>query len=81
MAALDEHRAWVDGTQAGRDRRRSRLAEEIRDTLREALIDAAVTDLGATIDAAVHEVATRVIDPYTATEVLVKAFRAGKNPQ
>jgi GTPase len=80
MAALDEHRAWVDGTQAGRDRRRSRLAEEVRDSLREALIDAAVTDLAATIDAAVQEVATRVIDPYTATEHLVKAFRE-RNPR
>ena len=78
MAALDEHRAWVEGTQAGQDRRRIRLAEEVRDTLREALIDAAVADLGTAIDAAVHEVAARITDPYTATERLVDAFRAAR---
>ena len=78
MAALDEHRAWVEGTQAGQDRTQIRLAEEVRETLREALIDAAVTDLGTTIDAAVHEVAARITDPYTATERLVEAFRAAR---
>jgi LAO/AO transport system kinase len=78
MAALDEHRAWVEGTQAGRDRTQIRLAEEVRETLREALIDAAVADLGTTIDAAVHEVAARITDPYTATERLVDAFRAAR---
>jgi LAO/AO transport system kinase len=78
MAALDEHRAWVEGTQAGQDRTQIRLAEEVREALREALIDAAVTDLGTTIDAAVHEVAARIIDPYTATERLVEAFRAAR---
>jgi LAO/AO transport system kinase len=74
--ALDRHRAWVDGTEAGRARRRLRLAEEVRDALREALIDAATHDLGAQIDAAVREVDARAVDPYTATERLVEAFRA-----
>jgi LAO/AO transport system kinase len=74
--ALDRHRAWVDGTEAGRARRRARLAEELRDALREALIDAAVHDLGARIDAALRDVEARTIDPYTATERLVDSFRA-----
>jgi LAO/AO transport system kinase len=78
MAALDAHRAWVEGTQAGRDRTQIRLAEEVRETLREALIDEAVADLGPTIDAAVREVAARITDPYTATERLVEAFRAAR---
>jgi len=76
MKALDAHRAWVDGTQAGQDRRKARLAEELRETLREALIDAAVHDLGPRIDEALHAVEVRGVDPYTATERLVDAFRA-----
>src|SRR5262249_35814054 len=35
--ALEKHRAWCDGTERGRTRRRARLAEEVRDGLREAL--------------------------------------------
>ncbi len=76
VAGLARHRAWVEGTEAGRARRRLRLAEEIRDTLREALIDAAVADLGERIDAAVREVESRAVDPYTATERLIATFRA-----
>jgi LAO/AO transport system kinase len=76
VAALDGHRAWVDGTEAGRARRKARLTEEVRDALREVLIDAATHDLGPQIDAAVREVDARAIDPYTATERLVEAFRA-----
>ncbi len=76
MAALHAHRAWVESTEAGRARRKLRLAEEMRETLREALIDAAVHDLGHRVDEAVLEVETRGVDPYTATERLVEAFRA-----
>jgi LAO/AO transport system kinase len=75
-AALERHRAWADGTEAGRARRRARLAEEMRDALREALIDAAVDDLRPAIEAAVRDVEARTVDPYTATERLVEAFRS-----
>jgi len=74
--ALDAHRAWVDGTAAGRARRHARLREEVRETLREALIDAATEDLGPRIDAVASAVDAREVDPYTATEQLVAAFRA-----
>lgn len=73
--ALDAHRAWVEGTVAGRARREARLAEELREGLREALIEAAVHDLGARVDEALREVESRKLDPYTATERLVEAFR------
>jgi GTPase len=76
VAALDRHREWLDGTEAGKARRRARLAEELRDALREALIEAATQDLGPDIDEAMQAVAERSIDPYTATEKLVDAFRA-----
>jgi LAO/AO transport system kinase len=76
VAALARHRAWVEGTERGQARRRARLAEQLRESLRESLIDAAVHDLGPLIDAAVQAVDSRQVDPYTATEDLVAAFRA-----
>jgi LAO/AO transport system kinase len=75
VAALDRHRAWVEGTESGRARRRERLAEQLRESLREALIEAAVHDLGEELDEAVRTIESRAVDPYTATEHLVAAFR------
>jgi LAO/AO transport system kinase len=75
-AALARQRDWALGTEAGRSRRRARLADEVREALREALIDAAAHDLGASIEAAVRDVDARAVDPYTATERLVAAFRS-----
>jgi LAO/AO transport system kinase len=77
MTALDKHHAWVTDTEEGRARRHARLAEELRETLREALIDAATHKLGDAIDEAVRAVETKSIDPYTATEDLVARFRKG----
>ena len=76
VAALDRHRAWVEGTESGRTRWRARLAEQLRESLREALIEAAVHDLGERLDEAVRTIESRAVDPYTATERLVAAFRA-----
>ena len=73
--ALDRHRAWVEGSVAGRARRKDRLAEEVRDGLREALIEAATIALGPQIELAVRAVDAKEIDPYTATEQLIDAFR------
>jgi len=76
VGALERHRAWVEGTARGQARRRERLAEQLRESLRESLIEAAVHDLGPRIDEAVLAVDARKVDPYTATEDLVAAFRA-----
>ena len=76
VEALDRHRAWLDGTQAGRARRHLRLAEELRESLRETLIEAATHALGGEIERAVSDVEAKTIDPYTATEQLLTAFRA-----
>jgi LAO/AO transport system kinase len=78
VAALDRPRAWVEGTEAGRTRRRARLAEEVREALREALIEAAVRDLGTRVEEAALAVESRTVDPYTAVEQLVESFRAGR---
>jgi LAO/AO transport system kinase len=75
LEALDKHRAWVENSDAGKERRRARLGEEVRESLREALIDAAVHDLRSELDAAVAEVDARAVDPYTAIERLVHRFR------
>jgi LAO/AO transport system kinase len=75
VSALARHKAWLEGTDTGRARRRERLAEEVRDGLREALVEAAVHELGPKIEEAVRRVDAREIDPYTATEDLVAAFR------
>jgi LAO/AO transport system kinase len=74
--ALDRHKAWLDGTETGRLRRRLRLAEELREALRETLIEAATDALGGALDQAVLDVEQKTIDPYTATEQLLAAFRA-----
>jgi LAO/AO transport system kinase len=75
---LERHKTWLETTEAGKARRKERLSEEVRDGLREALVDAAVHTLGARIDEAVRAVDAREKDPYTATEELVDAFRRGQ---
>jgi LAO/AO transport system kinase len=75
LALLERHRDWVATTEAGRARRHVRLREEVREGLREALIDAAAADLGDRIDAQVAAVEAREKDPYTATRELVAWFR------
>ena len=76
VGALDRHKAWLDGTETGRLGRRLRLAEELREALRETLIEAATDALGGALDQAVLDVEQKTIDPYTATEQLLAAFRA-----
>ncbi len=72
---LKQHRAWLDGTEAGAERRAQRLREAMRVHLREALLEMAETSLGPAIEGAVQAVGRREQDPYTAAEALVAAFR------
>jgi len=78
VEGLERHKAWLEGSEAGRARRRARLAEEVRDGLREALVEAAELALGPRIQEAVRRVDAREVDPYTATEELVAEFREGR---
>jgi LAO/AO transport system kinase len=73
--ALERHRAWASSTEAGRARRVGRLAQELREGLRQALIEAALEDLGPAIEAAVARVERREVDPYSLTRELVADFR------
>ncbi len=77
LAHLERHRAWLEGTEAGRARRAERAHEELRATLRDALVEEAVARLGSAIDEAARAVSERAIDPYSACEALVARFRAG----
>ena len=76
VSALEKHHAWVTSTEAGRERRRGRLVEEVREALRETLIDAATVALAKELDETVSAVEARALDPYTATEQLLERFRA-----
>jgi LAO/AO transport system kinase len=74
-AAIAKHHTWVMDTEAGRARRAQRLGDELREALREALIEAASESLASEIERAVNDVAERTIDPYTAIDQLLRAFR------
>jgi LAO/AO transport system kinase len=80
VKATERHRQWLEGTDAGKARRHQRLGEELREGLREALIREATRALGDDVDEAVRGVEAREVDPYTATERLIAAFRARPNP-
>ncbi|MBI5534628.1 MAG: methylmalonyl Co-A mutase-associated GTPase MeaB [Deltaproteobacteria bacterium] len=74
---LEEHRKWVMDTQAGQERRHLRLREQMENEMRNALVDAAVRDIGNQLEEAIGSVSRRETDPYTACERLVAAFRKG----
>ncbi len=76
MQKLEGHRLWLMESEPGARRRQQRLAEAMRAQLRDSLIDAALSTLGAQIDAAVQAVERQEIDPYTASEKLVEQFRS-----
>ncbi len=76
MARLEAHRAWLEGTDAGRARRIERQKEQMVASLRDSLVEEAAAELGDAIDAAALQVEAREIDPYTAAEQLIERFRS-----
>jgi LAO/AO transport system kinase len=76
VKAAESHRVWLTGTESGRKRRRERLSQELREGLREALIHEATRSLHSELDEAVRRVEAKEVDPYTATERLIEAFRS-----
>jgi LAO/AO transport system kinase len=75
LAAIERHRAW-QATPAGRARAEERQREQLRASLREALVEAAVTELGPQLEEAAQRVGRKEIDPYTASEELIREFKA-----
>lgn len=78
LSKLETHRAWLSGTAQGMARRFERMHQAMYVELREALVEAAVTSLGAELERCVKAVAAREIDPYTAAERLVERFRTNE---
>ena len=74
-AAIEQHRLWLD-TEQGRARRKQQHHAQLLAQFRDTLIEEALSTLGDRIEAAVHSVADRKIDPYTVSEELIAAFRA-----
>lgn len=79
LTKLEKHYTWLTTTEAGAARREIRLRESMAMLLREALVDAALRSLGPELDAAVHAVARRELDPYTAAELLIAKFAASSS--
>jgi LAO/AO transport system kinase len=76
LTHLDAHRAWLAGP-GGQQRLVQRQRDQLRGFLRETLVEEATAALGARIDEAAARVLRREVDPYTASEELVAAFRRG----
>lgn len=76
LAHLDAHRAWLAGP-GGQQRLVQRQRDQLRGFLRETLVEEATAALGDRIDEAAARVLRREVDPYTASEELVAAFRRG----
>jgi LAO/AO transport system kinase len=74
VAALARHREW-QATPDGLGRREARLREQMYGLLRDTLVESAVAELGSELEAAAGRVARREVDPYTASEQLIEAFR------
>jgi LAO/AO transport system kinase len=77
IVRLTEHFTWLRSSPAGQARMKQRLREQMYNEMREALVDAALRDIHQTIEETVARVAERTVDPYTACEQLVNAFRHG----
>jgi LAO/AO transport system kinase len=76
MAAMAQHRAWLMTTEAGAARRRDRAHMDLLAILRDALMREAVEALQDDVLMLAQAVFAGQIDPYTATERLIDAFRA-----
>ncbi len=69
LASLDAHRAWLASPE-GVTRAAARQVELLRASLKDAILDAEIERMSA-------RVAARELDPYSAVEELVRAFRRG----
>jgi LAO/AO transport system kinase len=74
--ALDGHRGWLRDTEAGRAEKRRRARAHAFETLRDALVDATLVRLGASLEHAVDRIESGELDPYTACEQLIASGAA-----
>ena len=72
MAALDQHREYLQTQSAGQQRVRVRAAIELETILRESLLNRLLATVGADrLERVIEQVAAREIDPYSAAEKLL----------
>jgi LAO/AO transport system kinase len=76
LAKLDQHRTWVETTQAGRARREERFLVELTSMLSGAVARAVLGSLAAEVAELAGRISRREIDPYTGSEELVRRFRS-----
>jgi len=74
-ARIEEHRAWLATAAEGQERTRRRAREQLYNEIRDALVEAAIRDMGTEIDAIASRVIQREVDPYTACDAVITAFR------
>lgn len=77
VARLGEHRAFIRSA-AGEARRAERTRGLLQGWLRDEIAAAVATELSASLDEVVGRVLAREVDPHTAVEGLVAAFRASR---
>jgi len=75
VARLEEHRKWLANTAEGQARTRRRAREQLHNEIRDALVEEAIRDMGREIDAIASRVIQREVDPYTACDAVIAAFR------
>lgn len=78
---LSSHYAWLRSSPEGEARLAQRLREQMYNEMREALVEAAVREIHGTIEETVGQVASKQVDPYTACERLVEAFKRGRKSE
>jgi LAO/AO transport system kinase len=75
LAKLDQHRIWVETTNAGRARREERLLMELTSMLSAAVAREVLGSLAAEVAALAARISRREIDPYTGSEELIRRFQ------
>jgi len=71
---IARHRAWRE-TELGQQRRARQEHDQLLSLFRDTLIEAALGELGPRIDEATRAVQAHTVDPYSAAESLIAAFR------
>jgi LAO/AO transport system kinase len=75
LAKLDQHRVWLDSTEAGRARREERLLMELTGMLSDAVAREVLGTLASEVAGLAARISRREIDPYSGSEELIRRFR------
>jgi LAO/AO transport system kinase len=75
LAMLDQHRTWVETTEAGRARCEERSLMDLTNMLSAAVSREVLGSLASEVAELAMRISRREIDPYTGSEELVRRFR------